>query len=322
MKIDIHISQLLYRFQCVTIPGFGAFLAETISAKVNENNQNFIPPRKVISFNSHLKNNDGLLANHIATCEKTSYDHAVMLIANAVDLWKNELENNNFLQIKNIGNFVVNEDKNLVFTATNDVNYLATSFGLNSFVSPIIKREVLVQIEEKQTETVEYPFEITSDIEEVVEEEPRRYLNAYLKYAAILVVSLGLSGAGYSAYLNQEEQKEIRLVQADVQKEITTKIQEATFFISAPVEDKTVVETPKKLSFHIMAGAFRNENNANRKFKYLLKRGFDAKILDKNESGLLPVIYGSFTTYSEAQNNLSRIQRTQNKEAWLLIKDL
>jgi hypothetical protein len=34
----------------------------------------------MISFNANLKNNDGLLANHIAQAEKTSYDYAVSAI--------------------------------------------------------------------------------------------------------------------------------------------------------------------------------------------------------------------------------------------------
>jgi hypothetical protein len=66
MKIEQYISQLLYRHQCVTVPGFGAFLTEIQSAHLHENTNSFYPPKKVISFNSHLKNNDGLLANHIA----------------------------------------------------------------------------------------------------------------------------------------------------------------------------------------------------------------------------------------------------------------
>jgi hypothetical protein len=44
MKIEKYISALLYRYQCVTVPGFGAFLTEWQSAQVIEGQHSFIPP--------------------------------------------------------------------------------------------------------------------------------------------------------------------------------------------------------------------------------------------------------------------------------------
>ena len=88
MKIETYIAQLLYRYQCVTVPGFGAFLTEIQSAQLNESTNSFFPPKKTISFNSQIKNNDGLLANHIAQAEKTSYGFAVSAIAFEILNWK------------------------------------------------------------------------------------------------------------------------------------------------------------------------------------------------------------------------------------------
>lgn len=91
MKIENYIAQLLYRYQCVTVPGFGAFLTEIQSAQLVESSHSFFPPKKLISFNSYLKNNDGLLANHIAQTEKTSYEYAVSAIQYEVFNWKKTL---------------------------------------------------------------------------------------------------------------------------------------------------------------------------------------------------------------------------------------
>ncbi|MFN7331701.1 MAG: SPOR domain-containing protein, partial [Flavobacterium sp.] len=88
MKIEPYIAQLLYRYQCVTVPGLGAFLTETQSAQWHGAAQTFFPPKKVISFNAYLKNNDGLLANHIAQTEKIPYEVAVNGIEHAVQEWK------------------------------------------------------------------------------------------------------------------------------------------------------------------------------------------------------------------------------------------
>jgi hypothetical protein len=49
---------------------------------------NFFFLQKNDLFNANLKNNDGLLANHIAQAEKTSYDYAVSAIQYEVLNWK------------------------------------------------------------------------------------------------------------------------------------------------------------------------------------------------------------------------------------------
>ena len=81
MRLETYISDLLYRYECVTIPKFGAFLTEPVSAKVNDATNTFYPPKKMISFNEHLQNNDGLLATYIADIEKVPYETAVKKIA-------------------------------------------------------------------------------------------------------------------------------------------------------------------------------------------------------------------------------------------------
>ena len=311
MNIANHISQLLYRFQCVTVPGFGAFLTETISANIQESNQTFYPPKKVISFNPHLKNNDGLLANHISVSEKISYEQAIFAVENAVSLWKIELESTRHLSLKNIGELRLNQENNLVFEPSNHLNYLTASFGLSSFVSPSIKRDSsIIKVDEIEEKEVVYQMPTT---------ENRRYLNPYLKYAAVFIVSLGATGFGYKAYLNQAEQAETLIVQTDVQKEVNAKIQEATFFISNPIAE---VEADKTLPFHIMAGAFRNKKFANRELENLLSKGYNARVFARNENGLIPVVYGSFATYTEAQYKMTQIQDSINPAAWLLIQEL
>jgi hypothetical protein len=58
-------------------------------------------PQKAGFFNAQLKNNDGLLANHIAKL-KTSYEYAVSAIQYEVLNWKKTLEENGIINLKNI----------------------------------------------------------------------------------------------------------------------------------------------------------------------------------------------------------------------------
>ena len=315
MKIEPYIAQLLYRYQCVTVPGFGAFLTEIQSAKRNESSNSFSPPKKMIAFNANLKNNDGLLANHIALAEKTSYDYAVSAIQYEVFNWKKALEENQLFSIKNVGDLHLNADKNIVFTPYDQTNYLTSSFGLAPFVSPLVKREIF----EKEIEAIEEKATITMFSEET------RTANPYLKYAAIFILGVGIAGSvGYPMYQNQIASETI-LVETAVQKQVQNKIQQATFFIESPIPAVTLSvksATEIKMPYHIMAGVYREEKNANKTLRILSHLGYNAKRIAQNKNGLFPVLYGSYATFAEAEKAKKEINEKHNPEAWILIQSL
>jgi hypothetical protein len=311
MKIENYIAQLLYRYQCVTVPGFGAFLTEIQSAQLVESSNSFFPPKKLISFNAYLKNNDGLLANHIAQTEKTSYEYAVSAIQYEVFNWKKTLQETGVFSIKNVGDFCLNADRNLIFTPYDQTNYLSSSFGLSPFVSPMVKREIF----EQQLEALE-----ETEIIHLVPEHKNKY--TFLKYAAIFVLGLGLTATvGYPIYQNEIETQKI-IVETAVQRQVQNKIQEATFFIESPIPAVTLTVKEGKLPYHIMAGAFRDEANAQRVFEDLSEKGYKAKRIERNKHGLYPVLYGSFTTYTEAEKLKNEIRAKENPQAWILIESL
>ncbi len=313
MKIEQYISQLLYRYQCVTVPGFGAFLTETQPAHIHESSNAFYPPKKVISFNSYIRHNDGLLANHIATAERRPYDSALEAIQSEVGIWKEILDINGKFTLKNIGELSLNTEKNVVFSPYEQLNYLTDAFGLNSFVSPVIKREHYKQeveaIEEKA------PIAFTPET---------RKRGGYLKYAAIFVIALAVAG-GVTFKVHQDRvAAETLAVQDEVQKEIQTKLQEATFFIESPMPAVSLsvsdAEEKTGLPYHIVSGAFKRELNAKKATDDLIVKGYNARKLEKNRHGLYPVVYGSYATYREAKAAMVQIQRSENPNAWLLIE--
>jgi len=321
MKIETYIAQLLYRYQCVTVPGFGAFLTEIQSAQLNESTNSFFPPKKLISFNSRLKNNDGLLANHVAQAEGISYGTAVNAIANEVTNWKKTLEENGVISLKNIGDIRLNYENNFIFTPNDQTNYLTSSFGLSPFVSPLVKKEIFEKKIEQIAEKKAVPL---------YENEETKSSGSFLKYAAILVLGLGITGSiGYPLYQNQIATQTL-VVEGAVQKKVQNKIQEATFFIQNPLpavnmavdSAKTETVEEKKMPYHIMAGAFRSEANARKAYNQLIKDGYQARMLGENKHGLFPVLYGSYATMSEAEKAQKEIQKGENPDAWILVENL
>jgi len=309
MNLEHYISQLLYRYQCVTIPGFGAFLTDIQSAQWNEVSNGFYPPKKLISFNSFLKNNDGLLANHVAQNEKISYESAVVSIENEITNWKKELQFSNKICFKSIGEFNLNSEKNIVFTPYEKVNYLASSFGLTSLIAPSIKREV-----------IEHLFDDLKEEEVIQLVSDRNIGKTYLKYAAVIVISLSFSGIMGLKLYQDKVVSDTLIVQTEVQQQVQNTIQEATFVISNPLPSVTLSVKEENMPYHIVAGAFRLEKNAEKVYKRLTRKGFKAKRLATNSNGLFPVLYGSFSSLEEAERIKSDIQKSENPNAWILIE--
>jgi len=141
VHIDLYISELLYTNDCVILPGFGGFVANVKNAFLNPAHNTFSPPTKRIAFNAGLKTNDGLLAHYICQREGITFTEAVQKIQRYVDYCFENLNSNNKLVFKKIGELHFDKEKNIQFEPDQSVNYLISSFGLTAIHSPAIKRE-------------------------------------------------------------------------------------------------------------------------------------------------------------------------------------
>jgi len=140
MKVARYIGDLLFKYECIVIPGFGGFITKEIPAKIHPVQNHFVPPSKDIVFNAHLKANDGLLINHIASSEKITYLEAKEAIDRFVEQCESALKNGKRIHFRKVGALFLNEAGFKQFAPDSTQNYLADSYGLKSFISPPIKR--------------------------------------------------------------------------------------------------------------------------------------------------------------------------------------
>jgi cell division protein FtsN/nucleoid DNA-binding protein len=140
-RIDEYIADLLYDHDCVILPGFGGFITNYAPAKIHPRQHTLTPPGKDILFNVRLQRNDGILANYIADKEDIPYQEAIDQILVFVDSCYTLLQNNNELNFEKIGTFVRNEEGNLEFTPSHQVNFLNESYGMTVVISPPVKRD-------------------------------------------------------------------------------------------------------------------------------------------------------------------------------------
>ncbi len=306
MILANYISDLLYRYECVIVPNLGGFVTNKIGAKVDEHT--FYPPTKQLSFNTHLKHNDGLLANHIAEIENISFEDANQRIYDIVEKWKTTLTTTN-INIETVGKLYLNNEQQIIFEPTIKSNFLTSSFGLSSLDISTIKR-----VEKQSTIINLHPIETTEESKEKTEKEG---VYRYIKYVATVSILLTIGAVSYYNFNKKEQQKEII---AQQQQKLHKKIEQATFVINNPLPTINLnIAKEESKTFHVIAGAFQLKTNAIKKVKILIKKGFNATILGKNKWGLTVVAYGSYHTDTEARKVLADVKK-HDKEAWLFVK--
>ena len=139
--INQHISQLLYRHECVVVPGFGAFLTRSYPAELNRSINMLRPAWRQVVFNGRIAENDGLLAKHVATAEGTTYKEALEAIHIAVKNWQRILRAGKKVNLAGVGRLFLDAGGTLQFNPAQDVNYDIHSYGLHIFRASALERE-------------------------------------------------------------------------------------------------------------------------------------------------------------------------------------
>ncbi|HLW32481.1 MAG TPA: SPOR domain-containing protein [Aequorivita sp.] len=309
MQLSNYISDLLYRYECVIIPGFGAFLTRYKSAWIDEKSHTFYPPSKVVSFNRQLQANDGLLANYVASVDKCSYEVALQRIRKFTAKMANDLQEGKKIDFKNVGEFSLNHEKSIQFEPVQEQNFSASAFGLTTFISPRIGRELTEEVRKEEKPVV-------------VMDTASRETRPYLKYAAIAILAISATGfAGMKLY-ESEVQKYNFAQRQKASTLVDNQIQQATFVIENPLPVLSL-SLPKQIgNYHIVAGAYKMEDNAEKKMEQLREKGYFPLKLATSAYGLHQVLYASFENRLEAIKNLHQIQREENPDAWLLVKQI
>ena len=299
MSIFKDISHLLHSNDCVILPNFGAFVLKSKSAYI-ENNE-FFPPSKYVSFNSMLKDNDGLLAKFISEERKKSYKKSLKLISDEVKVLNEKLSEDLIFDTEYLGIFELKEKNTLIFNPDFSINFDSSVFGLNSFVrKPIINISSKRAADKSQFDT-----------------------NNLLRYAAIFISILGLSYFGYfnyNNYLNNEKLKNIAIAQ----EKILENVQTATFNLGdlppINVNVKAPIVKDNSTYYSVIAGAFRSRRNAEKHLNTLIIDGYQASYTTVNPKGLFRVAYARLKTRKEAAELILKI-KTSGQDAWLLIEN-
>lgn len=305
MQLTKAINTLLYTNDCVTVPAFGSFIVNKFSSVYDESNGKFYPPSRRISFNSKIKNNDGLIATHISNELGISYEDAVKKIHTQVVIWNKKL-NEESLVLKNIGELSFNSDENIVFVPDLDSNHFLGSFGLPT----IYYKKKLKTVYTYNNSTLEKYNGLKS-------EHSGAKVPEFIKYAAAMILIISATFFINNEYEKYSFQQKIIVEQENRQKTIQ-RVENAIFdFGSIPaIELELKIKSNK---YHIIAGAFGIQSNADNLYNKLLNKGYNPTKLPINDKGLLPVSFDNFSNRKDAVIALRELQSLENKDAWIFI---
>ena len=301
MELAAHINYLLYRHDCVSLPGFGAFLVEQKEAHFDAALGLYFPPRKVLSFNEQLQSNDGILASHMANVKQCSYERAVLDIHQQIISWKERVQRRK-LNIASLGTFETNSEGKLVFSAEYGLNFLAASYALPQLDAQPISRSA--------AEAAPTP---------VFTLEPQQS-GSFVRKAMVAagIIALVAFGTNYV----QDQQAELLWQQEQTLRESAREQAAAAVYDLGELPTLSIIASKTvALDYHVIAGSFRSQNNAERLVSSLKRKGYyQAARLPKTTSGFHQVSFAAYATQREAYNAKAGILEDNYLDVWVLKK--
>jgi septal ring-binding cell division protein DamX len=351
MELTPYLRQLLYNHECVIVPGLGGFLCSYKKFEFNTAAGLLIPARKTVAFNQNLNNNDGLLANHLAQKTNSGFNGALEKINAWVSNLHYTLQQGQTVNLEGIGSLTLNEEKKLVFVPLPDANFLTETYGLGivklgkavaTKTAPVYAQP-LAATAEKVTAPVadvspQPKKETTQQTTPLPPVPPQRKKPSLLRRVFVMFIVIVVLSAifllqdfAYHAKINKGsllnmERPHKQPANTDEHEEKTSPSVEMPAEslkkhtdTQPVVERSTAIKSQTDSVFYIIAGAFRNESNAEALIDDLDKKGYNPQIIKIEGSSLYKVGYRQYATRNEAEARLDDVRvKEQNHAAWVL----
>lgn len=172
------IVSLLLRHNCVVVPAFGGFVAQSSGANIDMQTGIISPPRKSVLFNRQLVNNDGLLINYLSTYAGWTYADSDAFVGEKVSAWHESLKKGERVVIDKIGHLFLDAERNISFEQDRYFNLLLQSYGLN-------KVHFITEEEVKMTEAQLVPEKIHVETGRIFPQSDSREVDIQLEHPVL-----------------------------------------------------------------------------------------------------------------------------------------
>ncbi len=326
MNMDIRnsIAELLSLHDCVIIPGFGGFIGNYSPARIDAVHHTFHPPAKTLLFNINLKQNDGLLANAVASSVGASYSEACKIIDEFAHGCLVTLKSGRPFHLPRVGRLYPGTEGIIHFEQDQSTNLNPDAFGLGPFISPPVVRSYISR-----------NFDWNSSAAVAKPARKKIMLPRLLKWAAIIALPVGIAAViGVTQYgrMSADPANNAAILSPVFTKPFTasTVVKKEASASSAVHKVATPKPTPPATAeiatarhegnYAVIVGAFRIEENAGKLVAELQQKGFRASVFDQSKTGLYRVTIGTSSNRDEARQLLASVKSTDFSSAWILAK--
>lgn len=192
MRLELYITDLLFRHDCVIVPGIGAFISRSLPAEIESSTNMFRPSRKQLAFNASMKETDGLLVGYVSRTNKWSFEFAAEQVNKAVLNWKHELSQGKKIRLEYIGQLYYSEQSAMQFLPAINSNFSLESFGMGIFHVPVVTE----RIASSPNATKEVPITEEAVSPEIAAKTRRSW--AGWRWAAVLVPLLAIGSLAWT----------------------------------------------------------------------------------------------------------------------------
>ncbi len=177
-----HIEYLVTRYDCVVVPGWGAFIANYSTARYDEGNAQMVRPQRAIGFNASVNHNDGLLAQSICRREGLTFDESMRFIADSVTTFRQQLAMDSEVSMGRLGYFRRNQGQFIEFVPFANANACDQYYGLDD-----LSIKMVDALEQERAERE------ASEQQAIIPKERNLFSRKATQIAASVAVLIGLS---------------------------------------------------------------------------------------------------------------------------------
>ena len=151
------------------VPGLGGFVAHTVQAHFDNDEQLLIPPKRTLGFNSQLSANDSLLAQSYMEAYDISYPEALRKIEYDVKCLLSELNHNPSCSLPGLGSLSKDSYGRIMFEPSEAGILTPDLYGLRTLRPTLLETHVQEQHDDQQHESRDLKNEAAPDSEKTNE---------------------------------------------------------------------------------------------------------------------------------------------------------
>lgn len=345
------IAKNLEQSNFLVLPNFGAFIIHNAGAHIqSQEKQVIFPPQKKVSFNSQIKQNDGVLANWLSIAINCTLSEATEKLLDFSEYCTSLLNAKSRITLEGIGFFYKDLENNLCFEPNEHNNLQTESFGLAPLNLNVIEtdsKEIVNRIEK---------VDKVVGVDNKVVRNNTRYQKLILPLLIVVLLtsllSIALTNNTISGVIKAsvfsssevEHYNKINYVDLSLKPFESVKsnfvsnssgysvikigddkllaVNMNSDVSSIASEDKTFVSknyythTKSKNKFNIVVGCFSILSNAKKMINQLNSKNIEGFVNGKNNKEMFVVCAGSFSNKENALEKLALIKESY-PNAWI-----